>query len=759
MPKDPLEESLVIEKIQRIVDTGYIKPNYAHWDIQFFAVPKGEDDVRIVYNGTKGGINLVVWAPPFFLPVSASLVRLIQIGTYQLDMDIGEMFLNFALHPSAWKYCGVNLKGFKGIKLPGKHDHMVWTTLWMGFAPSSANAVRHLSLAQEVAKGDPLDPSNPFRWDRVVMNMPASEEFDPSMPWIYKRNDRVGKIAGDCVTFVDDIRVTGYSVENCWQCGRRLSSVLQMLGIQDAARKRRPPSLEPGPWAGTIARSNSSTVFKTVTQDKWDKGKRYLADTKASMGTKERPQTVDRKILEQVRGFFNHLCITYDFMLPYLKGLHNSIDGWRDGRNIDGWRTEEGTWEDVLNHYVIEGKLSIEASEKLLMEKEDSITGPKVVMPVPRLFDDVEMLLHLMKCERPAQIPARYSRTVEVIYGFADASGRGLGSTVQMGSNENLVVRMGVWSTNEEAENSSNWKELRNLRESIMEEGERGNLKNSMVFMVTDNSTVEGAFYKGNTPSRALFEEIMKLKGCEIKYQFILYVMHCSGTRMISQGTDGVSRGVLNEGSLGGMPLRSFLPVNLNALERSQGLKVWINSWMPQGYHILTPEEWFVEGHDLRFVETGKFPRKMSYAAGTYLWIPPPAGGDVALEQLRFARAKRKESIHVFVIPRLFFALFRRQLYKEADLILFLPVGFECWPVEMHEPLILAFSFPYARHPPWRVQRTPKMLAVAREMRQMWKEKKLDGGNILRKLLLEMGKLPSMPEHVVRRVLYFERGV
>ena len=65
----------------------------------------------------------------------------------------------------------------------------------------------------------------------------------------------------------------------------------------------------------------------------------------------------------------------------------------------------------------------------------------------------------------------------------------------------------------------------------------------------------------------------MKLKGHEIKYQFILYVFHCSGTRMISQGTDGVSRGVLNEGPLGGMPLRVFLPIDLNALERSQGLK------------------------------------------------------------------------------------------------------------------------------------------------------------------------------------------
>ena len=66
------------------------------------------------------------------------------------------------------------------------------------------------------------------------------------------------------------------------------------------------------------------------------------------------------------------------------------------------------------------------------------------------------------------------------------------------------------------------------MREAIREEGERGNLKNTMMFMATYSSTVEGAFYKGNTPSRALFEEITKLKGHEIKYQFIFYILHCS---------------------------------------------------------------------------------------------------------------------------------------------------------------------------------------------------------------------------------------
>ena len=79
-----------------------------------------------------------------------------------------------------------------------------------------------------------------------MLNLPASQDIEPSMPCVYKLNMIVNKIAGDYVVFFDDIRVLGLSVKNCWQCGRKLSSNIQFLGIQDATRKKRSPSLTPG---------------------------------------------------------------------------------------------------------------------------------------------------------------------------------------------------------------------------------------------------------------------------------------------------------------------------------------------------------------------------------------------------------------------------------------------------------------------------------------------------------------------------------
>ena len=63
---------------------------------------------------------------------------------------------------------------------------MSWTTLWMGFAPifapSSEFLVRHLGLGMEIAKENNLDTKNLFHWSKVVLNLPVSEDFEPSMP-------------------------------------------------------------------------------------------------------------------------------------------------------------------------------------------------------------------------------------------------------------------------------------------------------------------------------------------------------------------------------------------------------------------------------------------------------------------------------------------------------------------------------------------------------------------------------------------------
>ena len=71
-------------------------------------------------------------------------------------------------------------------------------------------------------------------------------------------------------------------------------------------------------------------------------------------------------------------------------------------------------------------------------------------MPVPRLFNDMEVMSALMEGKDPAKVTARCERNVEVIYGFGDASVRGLGSTTKTGKDGKTNIRIGVWSTNEE---------------------------------------------------------------------------------------------------------------------------------------------------------------------------------------------------------------------------------------------------------------------------------------------------------------------
>ena len=46
-----------------------------------------------------------------------------------------------------------------------------------------------------------------------MLKMPGSKDFDPSMPWGCKLNEKVHRIVGDFVPLVDDIRVTGFSVK------------------------------------------------------------------------------------------------------------------------------------------------------------------------------------------------------------------------------------------------------------------------------------------------------------------------------------------------------------------------------------------------------------------------------------------------------------------------------------------------------------------------------------------------------------------
>ena len=82
------------------------------------------------------------------------------------------------------------------------------------------------------------------------------------------------------------------------------------------------------------------------------------------------------------------------------------------------------------------------------------------------------------------------------------------------------------------------------------------------VFVMTDNTAFEGAYYKGHSPSAKMNNIVFRLHKAKRDGGFILHVLHISGKRMKAKGVDGLSRGDLTEGMLAGADPFSFLPFN-----------------------------------------------------------------------------------------------------------------------------------------------------------------------------------------------------
>jgi hypothetical protein len=223
--------------------------------------------------------------------------------------------------------------------------------------------------------------------------------------------------------------------------------------------------------------------------------------------------------------------------------------------------------------------------------------APKTVRPVARLANDVRALLECLSQETPPSVTLRSKSICLVKHGFGDAHGKGFGST--FGLKESISYRIGVWQSDHDGE-SSNWREFANVVESAEEEVSSGRLENSMVLCFTDNSTVEAALYKGTSHSPKLFDLVIRVKSLETRLAAKLVVSHVSGLRMIAEGGDGVSRGILNEGVMAGESMLSFIPLNLPAKERCETLVPWNQGWIKEEVECLEPVDWFQLGHDIR---------------------------------------------------------------------------------------------------------------------------------------------------------------
>ena len=722
--RDPAVKAKMKSKLASVRDRRYISPGFVRSLTSFFAVKKGDDDIRMVYDATKSGLNESIWVPGFPLPTIESHLRAVEEGTFMCDLDIGEMFLNFNLHTDLQELSGIDVTLYLGAggKVEGfqKRIWHVWLRAAMGLKSSPYQAVQGISVAEELLRGDPSDPSNPFRWDRVVMNLPGSRGYSPSKPWVYKVRSADGKIACDIMIFVDDLRVTGPTQVECWEAGQHAAKALNGLGIQDAARKTRDARTAPGPWAGTLVNTANDGVFVLVSQEKWDKTGRLLAEVRSLL--EDGPEALSRKRLQQVRGYLQYVASTYKPMTPYLIGFHLTIDGWRRNRDKEGYRLTPAAAREASERDATRRE---DADEVLEPEVEEA---PVLVAAAPRFRADIEALLALTSTPSPPLRRRRCSKTGRFYYGFGDASGRGFGATFQVG--DSIHYEYGQWTT-ESSEESSNWRELANLVEALEHYVSELGLTDCEIFIFTDNTTAESAFWKGHSSSKRLSALVLRLKQLEMGSDIILHLVHVSGTRMIAEGCDGLSRGDKSTGVMQGVSTASFIPLHLSAFERSPALHCWMRQWTRAlDFTFLDPSDWFTTGH----------------SHGHFVWSPPPAAAAVVVEQLGKARMKRPEALHLVVVPRLMTGLWRRHLTRTCDAYFRVRVGSDLWPASEHEPLLIFVCLPFVSSSPGLVARAALVAELSGVLpeRHVWEGSAEREGDFLCKLLCKARKICPM---------------
>jgi hypothetical protein len=312
-----------------------------------FSVAKG-DDIRMVFDASKSKLNEALFAPWFSLATADAMARTVDVDYFGADNDYGEMFYNFWLHEDLRPYCGVDMTHQYPEEARLQPNSVLWNVFTrpaMGLRPSPYQSVQGALRAKRLMLGDHTNLENVFHWEYVDLNQPGDPDYRPEVPWISKRR-RDKRIAADIHSYVDDNRETAPTAEMAWLASSQVAKTCSWLGLQDAARKRRPPSREPGAWAGSVVHASKTEVTKLVSQERWDKTRRWvrwLDDYAKDPGI-----DIPHKELESCRGFLVYVTRTYGAMVPYLKGVHHTLDSWRPGRDADGWKSPRITKPEDL---------------------------------------------------------------------------------------------------------------------------------------------------------------------------------------------------------------------------------------------------------------------------------------------------------------------------------------------------------------------------------------------------------------------------
>jgi hypothetical protein len=107
--RSPETRSMVQAKLKTVRHRWYVSPGQLGSLTSYFSVPKGNSDIRLVYDASESGLNKCLWSPSFHLPTVDALIRSMDSESWMGDLDLGEMFHNFPLDIHLRPYCGIDM--------------------------------------------------------------------------------------------------------------------------------------------------------------------------------------------------------------------------------------------------------------------------------------------------------------------------------------------------------------------------------------------------------------------------------------------------------------------------------------------------------------------------------------------------------------------------------------------------------------------------------------------------------------------------
>lgn len=160
----------VAAKLMKWRKRGYMVPGSVESLMNVFAVKKGDDDIRLLLDGTASGLNDTLWAPWFLLPTAEDHVRGLAPGYYCMDHDFGEMFYNFWLHRDLRPLTGVNLtRLYPGERGVSKVLWEPWNRPCMGICPSPYQSTRAVTVMKRELYRNRRDRDDPLGEGRAQL--------------------------------------------------------------------------------------------------------------------------------------------------------------------------------------------------------------------------------------------------------------------------------------------------------------------------------------------------------------------------------------------------------------------------------------------------------------------------------------------------------------------------------------------------------------------------------------------------------------